>query len=413
MRIVHVTTLPRIARLYKVAAYTRVSTAKDVAGHSLSAQVAHYTDLIGSHPDWQYAGVFSDYGVSGTKMDRPGFSALMEKARSGEVDIILVKSVSRFARNTSALISTLRELRSLGVSVRFERENIDSMTTDGELLLTLLAAFAEAESRSISENVKWSVRNRFSQGLPNSVLVYGYHWNGEDFEVVPHQADVVREVFESYLAGESPEMIGRRLGERGEVSVRGNPLGYYAVWTFLRNENYIGRTVFQKTMRNDISIGGCRKNRGELPMFRVDGLFPRIVSDEVFEMTRKEIALRAEHKRYAMKAVAPTPFSQKIICADCGHFYRRYNCSCRGVVYHYWKCGRKIDDGKVACSSPNINESVLETVAKDVVGLDVLDIPSFDSLVDHMTIYRGGQIDFHMNDGSVRHARWRKVKGNV
>ena len=186
----------------KVAAYARVSTEHERQLSSIAAQVSHYSHLIQSTPGWDYAGVFIDEGITGTSTKhRDGFNALMDTARAGGIDVILTKSISRLARNTVDLLDTVRELKALGVAVRFEREQIDTATADGELLLTLLASFAQEESRSMSKNVTWGIRKKYADGAMHSRQPYGYQYVDGDLEIIEAEAEIIRRIYTEFLAG--------------------------------------------------------------------------------------------------------------------------------------------------------------------------------------------------------------------
>ena len=203
--------IPRLGGRKRVAAYARVSMETELLHHSLSAQVSHYSSLIQSNPEWEYAGVYADEGITGTSTKkRDEFNRLMKDCDAGKIDLVLVKSISRFARDTVDTLNATRHLKDLGIDVFFEREGIHSMSGEGELLLTLLAAFAQAESQSISENVKWGIRKRFKLGIPNgNKAPYGYRWNGDGFSIIPEQGTVVKEIYRRYLAGESAYSIAK------------------------------------------------------------------------------------------------------------------------------------------------------------------------------------------------------------
>ncbi|MBQ2955593.1 MAG: recombinase family protein, partial [Clostridia bacterium] len=196
-----ITTVSRIApvvrakKLKRVAAYARVSTGKDAMLHSLAAQVSYYSDLIQRNPEYEYAGVYADEGLSGTRESRPEFQRMLKDCRDGKIDRILCKSISRFARNTVVLLETVRELKGLGISVYFEEQKIDTMSGDGEFMLSILASFAQEESRSVSENCKWRVRKKFEQGIPTGFGMYGYTVKTGSFTIVPEEAEVVRRIF--------------------------------------------------------------------------------------------------------------------------------------------------------------------------------------------------------------------------
>ncbi|WP_366503708.1 recombinase family protein [Arcanobacterium phocae] len=241
-------TKPVVPYRMQVAAYTRVSTGAERQLHSLNEQVSYYSRLIQSTPGWVYAGVFTDEGITGTSTkSRQGLADLMEVARGGGIDIVLCKSISRLARNTVDLLATVRELKNLGVAVRFEREGIDTLSSDGELLLTLLASFAQEESRSLSQNVKWSIQRRFTQGIPNSTLIYGYRWVEGQFVIEPREAKAIQLAYQWFIEeGVSAETITKRLNNAGYRSRFGKRIEPNLIRRALRNERYTGKMVLQK-----------------------------------------------------------------------------------------------------------------------------------------------------------------------
>lgn len=193
--------VPEIPKKKNVAAYCRVSSGKDAMLHSLAAQVSYYSELIQSHGEWEYAGVYADEAKTGTKDTRENFVRLLSDCRAGKIDLILTKSISRFARNTVTLLETVRELKLMGVDVYFEEQNIHSMSTDGEFMLTILASYAQEESRSASENQKWRIKKNFEEGKPWSSTLLGYRNVNGRFEIVPEEAQTVRMIFDWYLEG--------------------------------------------------------------------------------------------------------------------------------------------------------------------------------------------------------------------
>ena len=204
-----------IARPKRVAAYARVSSGKDAMLHSLAAQVNYYSKLIQSHSGWEYVGVYADEALTGTKESRENFQRLLADCRSGKIDMVITKSISRFARNTVTLLETVRELKSLDVDVYFEEQNIHSVNSDGELMLTILASYAQEESLSASENQKWRVRQQFQNGKPWRGFMMGYRYDGEKYVIVPEEAEVVRSIFHDYLDGKGVAAIMKRLNEEG------------------------------------------------------------------------------------------------------------------------------------------------------------------------------------------------------
>ena len=191
--------LPQLERKLKVCAYARVSSGKDSMLHSLSAQVSYYNNLIQNTDGWEFVGIYADEAISGTKDTREEFNRMVEDARTGRIDLIITKAISRFARNTATLLTTIRELNSLGVDVLFEEQNIHSMSSEGEMILTLLASVAQEEARSVSENMKWRIKKNFEEGLPWGALLYGYKVIDFKYYIVEEEAKVIRLIFDLFL----------------------------------------------------------------------------------------------------------------------------------------------------------------------------------------------------------------------
>ena len=229
----------------RVAAYARVSRQTERLMHSVSAQVSYYSSLIQNNPEWEYAGVYADSGISGLSIaGRDEFSRMLADCDAGKIDLILCKSISRFARNTVDLLNTVRHLKEIGVEVRFEKENISSLSKDGEFMMTILASFAEEESRNISENVKWGLRKRMESGeigIKNKhVFGYRYDENQQKYVIVPEEAEIVRYIFEQYAAGIKLRTIQSELEKSDINSVNGYDFSFHAIHYILRNEIYIG-----------------------------------------------------------------------------------------------------------------------------------------------------------------------------
>ena len=206
--------LPSMPVKKRVAAYARVSMEKEAMLHSLAAQVGYYSDLIKKNSEWEYAGVYADEGLTGTKDNRPQFQQLLTDCRAGKIDMVLVKSISRFARNTVTLLETVRELKALGIDVYFEEQHIHTISGDGELMLTILASFAQEESRSVSENCKWRIRRQFADGIPTGQTIYGYDVRNGIYTVKDEEAEVVRSIYDMYLTGMGRLKIVRALNDR-------------------------------------------------------------------------------------------------------------------------------------------------------------------------------------------------------
>lgn len=233
---------PMRPSLKRVAAYARVSSGKDAMLHSLSAQVSYYSSLIQKHTGWLYCGVYADEAFTGTKDSRDGFQSLLAECRAGNIDMVITKSISRFARNTVTLLETVRELKTLGVDVYFEEQNIHTISTDGELMMTILASYAQEESRSASENQKWRIRRGFERGeLVNLRFLFGYKIEKGRVTVDPEKAAVVREVFRRALEGESLTSLAIDLNRRGFTGVLGGKWNSVRIREMLSNEKYLGK----------------------------------------------------------------------------------------------------------------------------------------------------------------------------
>ena len=230
-------------KLKRVAAYARVSSGKDAMLHSLSAQVSYYSDLIQNHSGWQYAGVYADEALTGTKDNRDNFQRLLADCRAGKIDLVLTKSISRFARNTVTLLETVRELKTMGVDVYFEEQNIHSLSADGELMLTILASYAQEESLSASENQKWRVRHNYENGLAWNGTILGYRYDHGTYIIEPEEAETVRMIFDIYLNGDGCTAIAKKLNENRRISRRGMQWGQTGVMRILRNYTYTGNLL--------------------------------------------------------------------------------------------------------------------------------------------------------------------------
>ena len=263
--------MPTLPSRKKVAAYARVSLETERLQHSLSAQVSYYSELIQSNPEWEYAGVYADDGITGTKSTRAEFQRLLQDCEDGKIDIILTKSISRFARNTVDLLETVRHLKELGIEVRFEKERINSLSGDGEVMLTLLASFAQEEVISLSNNVKWGTRKRMEQGIPNGHFrVFGYRWEGDQLVIVPEEAAIVRRIFQNFLDGKSRLETEREFAAEGITTRDGKRWVDSNIKVVLTNVTYTGNLLLQKEYIEDPLTKKRKKNRGELPQFYVE-----------------------------------------------------------------------------------------------------------------------------------------------
>ncbi|SET03067.1 recombinase family protein [Anaerobranca gottschalkii] len=351
----------------RVAAYARVSSGKEEMLHSLSAQISYYSSFIQSHSNWEYVGVYADEGITGTNSNRPEFQRLLTDARKGKIDLIITKSVSRFMRNTVELLEIVRELKSLNVDVYFEKENIHTMSGDGELMLTILASFAQEESRSVSENCKWRIRKNFSEGKLNGGQILGYDLIGDKLEINQNEAKIVQRIFQDFLAGMGKEKIAQRLNEEGIKTKRGNKWSPNSIAGILRNEKYTGQLKLQKTYVSDNLTKKKKKNRGQLPTYIVSENHPKIIDKETFDKVQKELEKRA--KRYQPKQKpSKYPLTGLIQCGLCGKNYRR-KINNIGTKYQrvIWICSTYNSKGKKECPAKQVPEDILlEENLKDI-----------------------------------------------
>lgn len=355
--------------LLKVAAYARVSTKKDEQEDSYERQVEHYTRFIKSHSDWQFVDIYADEGITGTRTDmRINFKRMMEDCRKGLIDKILVKSIARFARNTVDTLNAIRELKEIGVAVYFENENIDTLSPGGEVLLTILAAMAEQESRTISTNVKWAYQKKFQNGeiQINYKRFLGYTRDqSHRFVIVPEEAEIVRRIYREFLYGYSAATIAKRLTEEG-IPTPSKKTKWYSsvVFSILQNEKYYGALICGKTFKPDVLSKKRYKNKGQVERYYVENSHPAIISREEFDMVQIELKRRKEimgcsdtnQGRYSSKY----PFSKKIVCGECGAFYRRHAQYIQGKYTPTWVCATHKLKGNNVCSQTYIKESDLE-----------------------------------------------------
>lgn len=320
----------------KVAAYCRVSTDQEEQESSYEAQISYYTEKIGKNTEWQMAGIFADEGITGTQAKkRPEFLKMIRLCRQGKIDMILTKSLSRFARNTVDSLKYIRDLKALGIAIVFEKENINTLETDTEMMLTIMSCFAQAESESISKNVSWGIRQSFKNG--NVPMQYarllGYRKSDDDKpEIVPEEAEIVKEIYRLYLDGMSLNMIVDRLNEKGLTTKGSNsPYRKEVVQRILTNEKYTGDALLQKTYITDCITKKSRKNNGELPMYLVKNHHEAIISRADFNRVQEEMARRSAKRVIADKLTkgeqgkysAKYALSELLICGECGSHYRR------------------------------------------------------------------------------------------
>ena len=368
----HSTDFQNLIKKRRVAAYARVSTDKEEQENSFEAQVSYYTQKIQENPQWVFVEVYADEGITGTSIKkRDGFNRMIEDALAGRIDLILTKSVSRFARNTVDSLTTVRKLKEKGVEVYFEKENIYTLDSKGELLITIMSSLAQEEARSISENTSWGRRKQFADGkysMPYSIFLgYDKGPNGE-LVINEEQAVIVRRIYDDYLSGLSPKAIAKRLTEDGIETP-----GHKTVWhdstvkSILTNEKYYGAAILQKRIVTDFLTKESRLNTGELPKYYIAQDHEPIVPPEKFRMVQDEMQRRRDAGGHAQ---CVSIFSSRIICGDCGGFYGRkvWHSSTNYTAWH-WHCNNKFQKRKY-CSTPTLKEeSLQETFVEAFNGL--------------------------------------------
>lgn len=390
---------PQAPKLTRVAAYARVSSGKDAMLHSLSAQVSYYNDLIQHHPGWIFCGVYADEALTGTKADRENFTRLLQDCKTGKVDMVITKSISRFARNTVTLLETVRELKQIGVDVYFEEQNIHSISSDGELMLTILASYAQEESLSASENQKWRIKRNFENGMPWNGTLLGYRYENGKYIIVPNEADTVRLIFDSYLSGMGVTAIMKMLNERGICSRNGNAWCKSSVMRVLKNYAYTGNLLLQQTYRENHLTKRTLQNNGELPQYHITDSHEAIIPLQQFNAVQEEIKRRAEKHTHPGVKQKVYPFTGMIVCGNCGKHYRR-KVTKTGPV---WICSTFNTMGKAYCPSKQIPENTLISVTEEALG-------STNALADKITAIRAEKdntLVFCFKDGSETVKRWQ------
>lgn len=394
--------IPNIREKKKVAAYARVSMQSEWMLHSLSAQVSYYSGLIQKNPDWEYVGVYADDFISGTNTTkRDEFKRMLEDCEDGKIDIILTKSISRFARNTVDLLETVRHLKDLEIEVRFEKEHINSMDGDGELMLSILASFAQEESRSISENVKWSIRKRMQNGIPNGHFrVYGYHWEGDELVIVPEEAEIVRRIFRNFLDGKSRLETEREFAAEGITTRGGCQWVDSNIKVVLTNVTYTGNLLLQKEFIADPISKHRKKNRGQLPQYYVENTHPAIIDKATFDYVQEEMARRKGLGPKANKSLNLTCFSRMLKCPYCGVSYVHNKRTDRGSL-EFWACGSSKKKGGGCKIGGSINHGNLKKACAEVLGLNDFDGDVFCEKVDYINVPKRYVLEFHLKNGDV------------
>ena len=395
--------------IVRTAAYARVSKESERSTHSLAAQVSYYSELIQSNPEWEYAGVYIDSYITGSKTSgRDGFNKLIAECDAGNIDLVLVKSISRFARNTVDLLNTVRHLKEIGVAVVFEKERINTLSADGEFLLTVLASFAQEEITSISSNIKWSLQKKFREGLPaQQYKVFGYDWKDDRMIINEAEAVKVRRIFSDFLAGQSVTEI-RNAFEKEYPDLK---FSHNRISNILKNEVYIGRLIMQKTYRISPITKREKRNNGEMPMYVVDEHHEPIIDTVDFEAAQVEINRRAELGAVWNKYINTSPLTGKLKCGCCGSNYIKdvYYRS-NGSKERIWVCKRTTHGDSAECKGRRIPDKTVKAKFIEVYGAEC-DEAKIAELVSKIVVSGENTIEYHFKDGTVATAEW-ELTGN-
>lgn len=393
----------QMPKLVRVAAYARVSSDKDAMLHSLSSQVSYFSKMIQSHDSWKYVGVYSDEGMTGTKIKRDGFQRMIRDAKAGKIDIIVTKSLSRFARNTVDCLKTIREMKAINVDIFFEEQNIHTLSANGEFLISLLAGYAQEESRQCSENTLWRVRKNFKEGKPyGGSSMLGYKLEKGRFTVVPEEAEIVRKIFDLYLAGNGFCKIARILTNDGIKSYTGKAWNKSTLGEIISNVTYTGNLHLQKTYRENHMTKKTMRNKGEKPLYIVEGNHEPIISQEIFDKAqeiRKEKAVGKSGKRNG----PAYPFTGLIYCGECGHIFKHKITK----YYENWVCSQYDDLGKDYCASKRIRDDVLRKASAEALNLDSFDEDVFKERVSGIDAFNGNKLVFRFKDGTAKEVIWQ------
>lgn len=358
----------------RMAAYCRVSTDSAEQKTSYETQKQVYTDMIAKRKDWEMVGIYADEGISGTRADkRPEFNRMIKDCLSGKIDYIITKSVSRFARNTVECLEYVRMLKARNIGILFEEQNIDTLKCDSELYLVIYAGFAQSESESMSKNITWAFRKNFEDGkvVFNYSKMVGYRkGNDGNPEIIPEEAEVIRNIFDWFLAGRTPrEIVDLLIADGIQTKCGKQKWSVGTIQSILRNEKYCGDAILQKTVTIDCISKTHKKNTGEAPMYYVHNNHEAIITREQFnkaqeellrrntiapKMSSRTISAQGRYSRYALTEI--------LHCDECGSRYKRCTWAKLGVKKVMWRCVSRIEHGTQYCKhSPSIEESALHS----------------------------------------------------
>ena len=353
----------------RVAAYCRVSTDSDEQATSYDAQVEHYTNFIQKNEEWEFAGIFADDGISGTNTKkREEFNRMIAECMEGHIDMIITKSISRFARNTLDCLRYIRQLKEKNIPVFFEKENINTMDSKGEVLLTIMASLAQQESESLSKNVKMGMQFRFQKGEVhvNHNRFMGYTKDEDGHLIIePAEAEIVKRIYREYLQGASLKQIGDGLMDDGILTAAGKAKWRpESVKKILKNEKYIGDALLQKTYTVDVLTKKRVKNNGSVPQYYVENSHEPIIPRDLYMQVQEEMLRRANLHSGAnrKKRVYSSKYalSSIVYCSKCGDIYRRIAWNNRGKHSTVWRCVNRVEHGPDCCDAPTVQEEELQ-----------------------------------------------------
>ena len=385
--------LPKLIARKKVAAYVRVSSGKEAMIHSLAAQADYYSTLISKENEWVFVGIYSDEAITGTKGDRKGFQQMLDDCKDGKIDIIVTKSISRFARNTVTLLETVRSLKLMDVDVFFEEQNIHTMSADGELMLTILASYAQEESRSVSENMKWRIKKNFEEGMPWNGGMLGYRIKEGQYVVIPDEAVIVKRIYAEFQEGKGTNAIAQGLNEDGIPTRFGEWWHPSVVAKILRNYTYTGNLLLQRTFVENHITKKNKINRGELPQYHVEEAHEAIIDIDTFNRVQVELERRTEKYGHAPKEQKRYPFTGLLLCGNCGKNYRRKVTATQPV----WICATYNTRGKKYCDSKQIPESTLSAVTAEVASVED---------IEKIVVFNGNRLEYHLVGGMIIERTW-------
>ena len=396
----------------RVAAYARVSRDSEAMFDSLSSQVSYYNEYICSHPGWIYAGVYADYGISGTKENRPEFQRMLEDARAGKIDIIITKSITRFARNAVTLLKTVREMKELGIEIIFEKENMCSFDANVDMIMTMLALNAEEEARSASENKLWRIRKQFEKGIPTWHNMFGYRMIDGQFHVVGEEAEVVRRIFDDYLSGMGKQQIARRLND--DHILNGNKVWKESsINVILNNEKYTGNMVLQKKYVVDFRTKKQKVNHGERRQYLVEESHEPIISMETFERAKME-QLRRNKRGYGLIRSDGHLFTGLMVCGICktAFVYKLAPTTTGGIrsKLPVWMCHGYEKLGRGYCPAQRIREDVLMEKTRQVLRLaegTELTNELLRQKISRIEVLADYTIRYYLMGGQIEMVKWQ------